>query len=100
MTDKNGKGIGAPVNREVEHLKSHLTTSRVYSVGRARNLNASAKGPVVKLKASRVALAYIRCHIIVSTRSLGVVAARMKMKGMGKAVCENLKSSVFDFYCV
>ena len=83
------------LNREVgrgvvEHLNSNLTTSRVYSADRAQDvhdLNASAKGPTVKLKANSVAVEYIRCHIVISKWSPEVVAARMKMKGMEEAVC-------------
>jgi len=83
------------INREVErgvvvHLNSNLTTSMVYRADRAQDvhdLNASAKGPAVKLKANSVAVEYIRCHIVISRWSPEVVAARMKMKGMEEAVC-------------
>jgi len=83
------------VNREVKlgtvvHLRSDLSTTAVYSADRAqdvRDLNASAKGPAVKLKARSVAVEFIRYYIAVKKWSPEAVAARMKRKGMGDAVC-------------
>ncbi len=50
-------------------------------------LNATAKGPAVKLKANSAAVEFIRCHIVIRRWSPEVVAARMKQKGMDRAVC-------------
>ena len=83
------------INREVkrglvEHLNSDLTTIVAYSADRAQDvleLNASAKGPAVKLKANSVAVEFIRYHIVIKRWSPEVVAARMKEKGMEDAVC-------------
>ncbi len=60
------------INREVErglveHLNSDLTTHVAHNADRAQDvhdLNASAKGPAVKLKANSVAVKFIRCHIV------------------------------------
>ena len=74
----------------VEHFSSELTTSMVYNADRAQDvheLNASAKGPMVKLKANSVAVEFIRCHIVIKKWSPEVVAARMKQKGMPDALC-------------
>ena len=83
------------INREVErglveHLNSDLTTLVAYNADRAQDvhdLNASAKGPTVKLKANSVAVEFIRCHIVIRRWSPEVVSARMKEKGMEDAVC-------------
>jgi IS30 family transposase len=83
------------INREVErglveHLNSDLTTLVAYNADRAQDvheLNASAKGPMVKLKAHSVPLEFIRRHLLISKWSPEVVAARMKQKGMEGAIC-------------
>ncbi|MEI6892136.1 MAG: helix-turn-helix domain-containing protein [Pontiella sp.] len=83
------------INREVErglvkHLNSDLTTHVAYNADRAQDvhdLNASAKGPAVKLKANSVAVEFIRCHIVIRRWSPEVVSARMREKGMEGAVC-------------
>jgi IS30 family transposase len=83
------------INREVErglveHLNSDLTTLVMYNADRAQDvhdLNASAKGPTVKLKANSVAVEFIRYHIVIRRWSPEVVAARMKEKDMEDAVC-------------
>jgi len=83
------------INREVErglveHLNSDLTTLVAYNADRAQDvhdLNVSAKGPVVKLKANSAAVEFIRYYIAVKKWSPEAVAARMKHKGMEDAVC-------------
>ena len=83
------------IEREVERgltkrIDSELVVKLAYSADRAQDvhkLNASAKGPVVKLKAHSVSLEFIRRHILISEWSPEVVAARMKQKGMEGAVC-------------
>jgi IS30 family transposase len=88
---RDRRTIGREVERgQVEHLNSDLTTRRVYNADRAQdmyNQNATAKGPVVKLKANSAALEFIRCHIVIRRWSPEAVAARMKQKGMDGAVC-------------
>ncbi len=79
------------VNRGlVEHRDSDLTTHVAYNADRAQDvhdLNASAKGPAVKLKVNSVAVEFIRCHIVIRRWSPEVVSARMREKGMEGAVC-------------
>jgi len=83
------------ISREVKlgrvvHLRSDLSTAVVYSADRAQDahdLNASAKGPAVKLKARSAAVEFIRYYIAVKKWSPEAVAARMKQKGMEDAVC-------------
>jgi IS30 family transposase len=75
------------INREVErglveHLNSDLTTRVAYSADRAQDvhdLNASAKGPAVKLKANSAAVEFVRCHIVIKRWS--------PKKGMEDTVC-------------
>ncbi len=83
------------IEREIERglakrIDSELVVKLAYSADRAQDvhkLNASAKGPMVKLKAHSVPLEFIRRHILISEYSPEVVAARMKQKGMEGAVC-------------
>ena len=83
------------IGREIERgLTKRIDSERVvkmaYSADRAQDVheqNASAKGPVVKLKANSVAVEFIRCHIIIKEWSPEVIAARMKQKGMEDAIC-------------
>ncbi len=75
---------------QVEHLGTDLRVRMIYSADRAQDvheLNATAKGPTVKLKANSIAAEFIRRHIITSRWSPEVVAARMKQKGMEGTVC-------------
>jgi len=74
----------------VDHINSDLTVTSVYNADRAQDaheLNATAKGPKVKLKASSVAVEFIRCYIVIKKWAPEAVAARMKQKGMEDAVC-------------
>ncbi len=83
------------IEREVERglakrIDSELVVKLEYSADRAQDvheLNASAKGPMVKLKANSVSVEFIRCHIVIRKWSPEVVAARMKQKGMPDALC-------------
>ena len=64
----------------VEHLNSDLTLTSVYNADRAQDvyeLNATAKGPLVKLKANSTAVEFIRCYIVLLEWSRAAVAARM-----------------------
>ena len=74
----------------VVRIRSDLSTTEAYNADRAqdvRDLNASAKGPAVKLKANSAAVQFIRYHIAKKKWSPEAVAARMKHKGMEDAVC-------------
>ena len=74
----------------VEHLNSDLIRTKVYNADRAQDvhdLNASAKGPSVKLKAHSAAEELIRLHIVHKRQAPEVVAALMKSAGMEGAVC-------------
>lgn len=83
------------IEREVErglakHIDSELVVKLAYSADRAQDVhdeNASAKGPMVKLKANSVELEFIRRHLLISKWSPEVIAARMKQKGMEDAIC-------------
>lgn len=88
---RDRRTIGREVERgQVERLNPDLTTSMVYNADRAQDvhdLNATAKGPRVKLRANSAAVEFIRCHIIIKKWSPEAVAARMRQKGMLDAVC-------------
>ena len=66
---RDRRTINREVKRgEVEPLNSDLTTRVAYNADRAQDvhdLNASAKGPTVKLKANSVAVEFIHCHILI-----------------------------------
>jgi IS30 family transposase len=74
----------------VEHLNSDLTRLSVYNADRAQDvhdLNASAKGPPVKLKAHSAAEEIIRLHIVDKRQAPEVVAALMKRMQIEVTVC-------------
>lgn len=74
----------------VDHINSDLTVTSVYNADRAQDvheLNATAKGPKVKLKTNSTAVEFIRCYIGIKKWSPEAIAARMKQKGMEDAVC-------------
>jgi len=83
------------IEREIERglakrIDSELIVKLAYSADRAQDVhgeNASAKGPMVKLKANSVALEFIRRHLLISKWSPEVIATRMKQKGMEDAIC-------------
>jgi len=75
---------------QVEHFNSDLTKSMVYNADRAQDVhdvNASAKGPAVKLKANSLASKFIYYYILKKKWSPEAVASRMKLKGMEDAIC-------------
>jgi IS30 family transposase len=88
---RDRRTIDREINRGmVEHLNSDLTVKSIYNADRAQDaheLNATAKGPEVKLKANSTAVEFIRCYIVIKEWSPEAVAARMKQKGMESAVC-------------
>ena len=88
---RHRRTIGREVERGLtKRINSELVVKMAYSADRAQDVheqNASAKGPMVKLKANSVAVEFIRCHIIIKEWSPEVIAARMKQKGMEDAIC-------------
>ncbi len=88
---RDRRTIGREAKRgQVKRLNSDLTTAMVYNADRAQDvytLNATAKGPAVKLKTNSIAVEFIRRDIITKKWSPEAVAARMKQKGMEGAVC-------------
>jgi IS30 family transposase len=74
----------------VEHRDSELRVKRVYSSDRGQDvhdLNASAKGPDIKLGSNYELAAFMRLRIVEHRESPDVVAHRMCQAGMHGAVC-------------
>lgn len=83
----------------VERLNTDLTTSRVYNADRAQDvhdLNATAKGPDLKLGAHHKAVEFIREQIIDEQCSPDVVAHRMDEQKHGCEVCTSTIYSYID----
>lgn len=84
---------------QVDHLNSELICSKVYNADRAQDvheLNASAKGPPVRLKAHSAAETMIRLHIVHKRQSPEVVAALMKNADIEGAVCAKTLYNYID----
>ena len=83
----------------VEHLDSELRVKKVYSSDRGQDvhdLNATAKGPDLKLGANRELVEFV-CHRIVEHKeSPDVVAFRMREAGLKGAVCTKTLYSYVD----
>ena len=83
----------------VEHLDSELRVKEVYSSERGQDvydLNATAKGPELKLGANRELVEFV-CHRIVEHKeSPDVVAFRMREAGLEGAVCTKTLYSYVD----
>jgi IS30 family transposase len=78
------------VRGRVEHLDSDLRTKTVYSSDRGQDvhdLNATAKGPDLKLAANRELVEFVRERIVEHRDSPDVVAFHMREKQMAGAVC-------------
>lgn len=88
---RHRRTIGREIERGLtKRIDSEWVVKMAYSADRAQDvheLNASAKGPMVKLKSHSVAVEFIRCHIVIKKWSPEVIAARMKQKGMPDALC-------------
>jgi len=75
---------------EVTHRDCEWRTNRVYSSDRGQDvhdLNATAKGPDLKLGADHQMAAFIAERIVEHKESPDVVAFRMREAGMPRAVC-------------
>ncbi len=83
----------------VNHLDSELRTKRVYSSDRGedvRDLNATAKGPQLKLGANRDMVGYVQSRIVQHKESPAVVAFRMRKADMPGAVCTKTLYNYID----
>jgi len=78
------------VRGRVKHLDSELREKMVYSSDRGQDvhdLNATAKGPDLKLGANRGLVEFVRNRIVGHRESPDVVAFRMREAGINGAVC-------------
>lgn len=74
----------------VEHLDYELRTKHVYSSDRGQDvheLNATARGPELKLSSNYVLVEFVRHRIVEHQDSPDVVAHRMRQAGMDSCVC-------------
>jgi IS30 family transposase len=74
----------------VKHVDSELRQKFVYSSDRgqdAHDLNATARGPSLKLGRNYPLAEFIRCRIVEHKESPDVVASRLRQTGMVGAVC-------------
>ena len=83
----------------VEHLDTELRRSVVYNADRAQDvheLNATAKGPQLKIGANHAMVEFIRVHIAQNRYSPEVVAHLMKERAMEHAVSAKTIYSYID----
>jgi IS30 family transposase len=74
----------------VKHVDCELRQKSVYSSDRGQDvhdLNATARGPGLKLGRNYLLAEFIRCRIVEHKESPDVVASRMRQTGMAGAVC-------------
>jgi transposase, IS30 family len=74
----------------VKHLDYELRTTYVYSSDRGQDghdLNATAKGPNLKLGCNREMAEFIRCRIVDHQEAPDVVAHRMPQADLGGVLC-------------
>jgi IS30 family transposase len=87
------------VRGRVEHKDSEWRVRMVYSSDRGQDvhdLNATAKGPQLKLKTNRQMVSYVRSRIVDHRESPAVVAFRMRGAGMAGFVCTKTLYSYID----
>jgi len=78
------------VRGRVEHKDSELRVYQVYSSDRGQDIhdmNATAKGPGLKLGSNYEVAEFIRCRLVEHRESPDVAAFRMRQAGMDDAVC-------------
>jgi len=83
----------------VKHLDSELRTHYVYSSDRGQDLsdlNATAKGPALKLASHHETAEFIRYRIVEHKESPDVVAYRMRKAGLEGAVCTKTLYNYID----
>jgi len=74
----------------VKHVDYELRQKHVYSSDRGQDvhdLNATAKGPGLKLGRNYPLAEFIRCRIVEHKESPDVVASRIRQTGIAGAVC-------------
>ena len=84
---------------EVEHLDTELRKRKVYSSDRAQDiydLNATAKGPQLKIGTHHQTVAFVSKHILVHKESPDVIAHIMKEREMPGAVCTKTLYNYID----
>jgi len=89
--DRHPRTIERELKRgRVKHLDTHLKVKHVYSSDRGQevhDLNATARGPDLKLGKNHQLAEFIRLRIVEHKESPDVVASRMRQAGMVGAVC-------------
>ena len=83
----------------VRHLDYELREKYVYSSDRAQDLydlNASAKGPGLKLGSNYELAEFVRCRIVEHKEAPDVVSHRMRQAGMEGFVCTKTLYSYID----
>ena len=78
------------VRGQVKHRDSELRQKFVYSSDRGQDvhdLNATARGPGLKLGRNYPLAEFIRCRIVEHKESPDVVASRMRQTGIAGAIC-------------
>jgi IS30 family transposase len=83
----------------VKHLDSELRVKMVYSSDRGQDvhdLNATARGPDLKLGANRELVDFVRERIVKHKESPDVVAFRMREAGLPGAVCTKTLYNYID----
>jgi IS30 family transposase len=84
---------------QVEHKDTEWRVKTVYSSERAQDLhdlNATAKGPHLKLGANHTLVAFVYDRIIAHKESPAVVAYRMRHEGMIDALCAKTLYNYID----
>jgi len=87
------------VRGRVKHKDTELREHQVYSSDRGQDfhdLNATAKGPGLKLGSNYELAEFIRCRIVEHKESPDVVAFRMTQTGMAGAMCTKTIYSYID----
>ena len=91
VMERHPRTIERELNRgRVTHLDTYLRTKYVYSSDRgqeAHDLNATARGPDLKLGKNHQLAEFVRFRIVEHKESPDVVASRMRQAGMVGSVC-------------
>ncbi len=100
VLDRDSRTIERELERgSVTHKDTELREKSVYSSDRGQDvhdLNATAKGPDLKLGCNHETAEFIRCRIVDHKESPDVVAYRMKQAGMEGAVCTKTLYNYID----
>jgi len=97
---RNRRTIERELKRgQVTHLDSELRSHVVYSSDRGQDvhdLNATAKGPGLKLGHNHALAEFVRVRIVEHKESPDVVAYRMRVSGLKGAVCTKTLYNYID----